>query len=61
MSYTIKFKREECLGCGACTMCDNWQFDDDGKVTPQKTELEEIGCNEQASEVCPAQIIEIIK
>jgi len=42
-------------------MCDNWQFADDGKVTPQKTELEEIGCNEQASEVCPAQIINIIK
>ncbi len=59
--YKIKFQRDQCLGCGACTVCDNWKFADDGKVNPVKTELEEIGCNDQAAQVCPAQIIEVIK
>lgn len=61
MSYKIEFNRDECLGCGACTMCDNWQFADDGKVDPVKTELEEAGCNSDASDICPANVIKVIK
>ncbi len=59
--YKINFKREECLGCGACTSCDNWVLSDDGKASPIKSELEEVGCNETAAQVCPINIIKIEK
>lgn len=61
MSYKIEFDRNNCLGCGACTMCENWDFADDGKVNPIKTDIAEVGCNKDASEICPAQVIKIIK
>jgi len=57
--YKIIFAREECLGCGACTSCDNWNIEDDGKASPIKTELNDIGCNKQAAEICPIKIIKI--
>ncbi len=59
--YKIEFLRDQCMGCGACTICDNWELVDDGKVTPKQTELSEVGCNEQAAQVCPAQIIKIVE
>lgn len=61
MSYTIKFDRNKCRGCGACTLCDNWQFDSDGKVSPVETDIDEIGCNQDAADACPMSIIEIIE
>lgn len=61
MTYIIKYNRKDCMGCGACTMCDNWEFGNDGKVDPINTEIEELGCNEEAAEICPAEVIKIIK
>ena len=61
MGFKIEFDRKNCRGCGACTTCDNWKFGDDGKVSPIKTEFEEIGCNQDAADVCPAGIIRIKK
>jgi len=61
MAYIIEFKREECLGCGACTTCDNWELKDDGKAMPIKTELDEIACNKEAEEICPANIIKVVE
>ena len=57
--YKIIFKRKKCLGCGACTSCDNWSIGNDGKASPIKTELNDIGCNKQAAEICPIKIIKI--
>ena len=57
MIYKINFKRDECLGCGACLSCDNWEMKTDGKVTPKKTELKNLGCNQQAADVCPQKLI----
>jgi len=57
--------REKCIGCGACVaVCpDNWFMEDDGKSSPKKTIIEqkEEGCNKQAKEACPVQIIKIVK
>ena len=62
MKYKIEFNQDECKGCGACTTCDNWEFDDsNGKVNPKETELKEIGCNQDAADICPVQIIKIVK
>ncbi len=53
--------RDACVGCGACvSVCpDNWEMAEDGKAKCKNTEVEEIGCNKQAAEICPAQCIKI--
>lgn len=57
MSYKINFKRDECLGCGACSVCENWEMQNDGKVQPKESEVSELGCNQAAADVCPVKII----
>lgn len=61
MSYKIIQNRGKCIGCGSCvTICpDNWQMDEDGKTSPLKTKLEELGCNQEAVRGCPVQCIRI--
>ncbi len=61
MKYKIEFEKEDCRGCGACTQCENWKMGDDGKAYPVETELEEIGCNQNAEDICPVGIIKISK
>lgn len=63
MSYQIKQEREKCIGCGSCVaLCpDNWEMSGDNKATPKKTEVEEIGCNQQAADSCPVQCIKVVK
>ncbi|MEA3430894.1 MAG: ferredoxin [Nanoarchaeota archaeon] len=60
MKYKIDFDDTDCQGCGACTVCDNWKFNDNGKVKPVNTELTDIGCNKDAADICPVDIIKII-
>jgi len=61
MTYEIKQEREKCIGCGACVaLCPvNWELKDDGKATPIKTQVEDLGCNTKAAETCPVKCIEI--
>lgn len=61
MSYKIDFNEDACLGCGACTMCDNWELSSEGKVRPLQVDIDSVGCNEQASEICPVDAIKIVK
>ena len=61
----IILEREKCIGCGSCeSLCPKyWKVVDDGKVNflGPKEEIEEIGCNQEAADACPVQVIEIIK
>ena len=59
MVYKINFNKDECRGCGACTFCDNWKMDDNGKAYPVNIELDSLGCNQEAADVCPVNIIKI--
>ena len=60
--FKIVFNRNTCIGCGACaSVCpDNWELKSD-KSHPKKTELNDIGCNQEAVDVCPVQAIKIKK
>jgi len=50
-----------CIGCGACAaICpDNWKMGADGKAAPIKTDLADVGCNQQAADACPVQCIKV--
>jgi len=59
--YKIEFKKKDCLGCGACTQCNNWKIGTNGKASPLKWEFAKIGCNSVAEKVCPVNIIKVIE
>lgn len=60
--FKIVYKKEDCIGCGSCvSVCpDNWELKGD-KSHPKKTELDDVGCNQEAADICPVQCIEIKK
>lgn len=60
MVYKIEQDLDTCIGCGACVgVCsDNWEMDGD-KAKPIKVEVEEIGCNKEAEDICPVSCIKI--
>lgn len=62
MTIKIIQDLDACIGCGACaSVCpDNWVMDG-GKSKPVKTEVEEVGCNQEAADVCPVKCIKIEK
>ncbi|MBD3388483.1 MAG: ferredoxin [Candidatus Altiarchaeales archaeon] len=60
VKYVIEFNRDACIGCGACEKaCDNWVIQEDGKSKPKKAELDEVGCNKDAADICPVACIKI--
>lgn len=66
MKYKIEYNRKECIGCGACaSQCpENWELEEKGeevKAKPKKTELEEVGANQEAADICPVGAIKIKK
>lgn len=65
-------KHEECIGCGTCVaLCPKfWEMGDDGKAYPKggkknlktgdwELEVEKVGCNKDAAEACPVNVISI--
>lgn len=62
--------KTKCIRCGACVaVCDDWEFDDQGLAQLKGVKYNEksigekvvdnVGCNQQAKDVCPAECIEI--
>jgi ferredoxin len=61
MAYKIEIDQEKCIGCGACAaQCDNFEVKDN-KAVAKKSELKEIGCNQEAADICPVNVISIYK
>ena len=58
--YKIEHGRANCIGCGACAaICPgNWEMAGD-KSKPKKTDLNELGCNMNAAQSCPVNVIHI--
>ena len=58
--YKIEIDEDACISCGACVgACDNFELKDKAKV--KKAEVDEIGCNQDAADVCPVSCIKIRK
>ncbi|MBW2966416.1 ferredoxin [Candidatus Woesearchaeota archaeon] len=61
MAYKIKVDKEKCIGCGACAaQCDNFEMKED-KAVAKKIEVEELGCNKEAVDICPVEAIIVKK
>ena len=70
MAYKIVHDRNACIGCGACVAaCDKFWSLKEGKsflksakkVGPNfELEVENLGCNKDAAEVCPVNCIHIV-
>lgn len=70
--YRIEHYKEECIGCAACAaVCqDFWEIGDDNKAhikgvetdgAIEILEIDDIGCNQDAIDICPVQCIKIKK
>ena len=58
--FKIVHNKDVCIGCGACaSICpSNWEMKGD-KAHPKDIELDEMGCNQEAADVCPVQCIKV--
>lgn len=68
----IIHERKKCIGCGSCAaVCPKyWELTEDGlaklknsktnsKTNNNELEVKDAGCNKNAADVCPIQIIKI--
>ena len=62
--YRIIIDQEVCIGCKTCTsICPEYfGFDErKGKAKPKKSEIDELGCSQKASDACPVLAITVEK
>lgn len=63
MAFKITINKDECIGCGACiATCDNFEMDEsENKAKIIEASVKDIGCNQDAADVCPVQCIKVQK
>jgi ferredoxin len=59
MTFRVKVDQAKCIGCLACNRCDNFLCGNDFKAHTARSEVSDIGCNQQAAEICPVSAISI--
>ena len=70
--FKIVHDRPTCIGCGACVAAapKSWEMNSDGKADiingnqvgeNQELEVEELGENKEAAEICPVNCIHIFQ
>ncbi|MBW3016919.1 ferredoxin [Candidatus Woesearchaeota archaeon] len=64
--FKIVQAQSECIGCGACVgACpENWKMvevNGEQKAAPIKIEVDELGCNQDATDSCRVECIKIKK
>jgi len=55
--FRIKLDSASCIGCLACTRCNNFVCGADFKAQLIRSEVHEIGCNQEAAAMCPVGAI----
>ncbi|MBW2981562.1 ferredoxin [Candidatus Woesearchaeota archaeon] len=61
MAFKIEVDKEKCIGCGACAaQCSNFDIKE-GKAVAKKKEVDKIGCNQEAADICPVEAIKVTK
>ena len=61
MTYRLEVDIYACIGCVACTRCDNFEMEMDGRTRAIKTEVDHPGCNDEVAEQCPVGAIKVTK
>ena len=59
MTFWVEVYQGKCIGCLVCTRCHNFVCGSDFKAQAVKSEVDEIGCNDEAAEICPVGAIVI--
>jgi ferredoxin len=55
--FQIALNSGKCIGCLACTRCQNFVCGSDFKAQAVRSEVDEIGCNNEAAAICPVGAI----
>ena len=58
-AITVEVDSGKCIGCLACTRCHNFVCGSDFKARAVNTEVDKIGCNQEAAAICPVGAIVI--
>ena len=61
MTYKVEVDIHACIGCVACTSCDNFEMGLDGRAHTVKTEVDHPGCSGEVAEKCPVGAIKVTK
>ncbi|MBL7054161.1 ferredoxin [Candidatus Woesearchaeota archaeon] len=57
--YKVSVDQNKCIGCGACaSICNNFKLKE-GRSSPKKAEIDEIGCSGEARDSCPVGAISV--
>jgi ferredoxin len=57
MAFSVEVDPGKCIGCLACTSCHNFVCGEDFKAQAVRSEVDEIGCNQEAAASCPVDAI----
>ena len=57
MTFWVEVDPGKCIGCLACTRCYNFVCGNDFKAQAVRSDIDEIGCNQEAAAICPVGAI----
>ena len=57
MVFSVEVDSGKCIGCLACTRCNNFVCGNDFKARTVRSEVDEIECNQEAAAICPVGAI----
>jgi ferredoxin len=60
MSFYIELDHGKCIGCLACTRCENFKCGEDFKAYAVRKEVEDLDCNRKAADLCPVNAIIVL-
>lgn len=58
--YRVQLDRGKCIGCLACTRCEDFTCGRDFKAVAFQAKVNDIGCNRKAADLCPVGAILVL-